>query len=316
MRLPFVPRPSTRAFIREARRTPGYSLFDWVHGYVYGRWPHLYIAIGIGEHPIARRAGPVIARLNRLAHRRGARKANGAPDQRAPAGRGMADTYHGKVVTLEAATQLIRVEQDVNLGDLEQIIPYSTARDIVLRNPDHIVVIDCPCRSARANPCLPLDVCLIVGEPFASFIAEHQPARSRWITRDEAEQILREEHGRGHVHHAFFKDAMLGRFYAICNCCECCCGAMGAHRNGVPMLAASGYVSAVDDELCAGCGECIDVCQFAALSLVDGVSHVDWNACMGCGVCVDHCATGALSLVRDEGKGIPLEMRALLEPAH
>ena len=28
----------------------------------------------------------------------------------------------------------------------------------------------------RANePCLPLDVCLIVGEPFASFVAEHQP---------------------------------------------------------------------------------------------------------------------------------------------
>jgi hypothetical protein len=25
-----------------------------------------------------------------------------------------------------------------------------------------------------------------------------------------------------------YKDAMLGRFYAICNCCSCCCGAMEA----------------------------------------------------------------------------------------
>ena len=36
---------------------------------------------------------------------------------------------------------------------------------------------------------------------------------------------------------------MLGRFYAICNCCKCCCGAMQAHLNGVPMLASSGYVA-------------------------------------------------------------------------
>jgi tRNA (Thr-GGU) A37 N-methylase len=27
-----------------------------------------------------------------------------------------------------------------------------------------------------------------------------------------------------------YKDAMLGRFYAICNCCSCCCGAMQAHQ--------------------------------------------------------------------------------------
>jgi hypothetical protein len=26
----------------------------------------------------------------------------------------------------------------------------------------------------------------------------------------------------------YYKDAMLGRFYAICNCCACCCGAMQA----------------------------------------------------------------------------------------
>jgi len=212
----------------------------------------------------------------------------------------MADTYHGKVVTLEAATQLIRVEQDVNLGDLEQIIPYSTARDIVLRNPDHIVVIDCPCRSARANPCLPLDVCLIVGEPFASFIAEHQPARSRWITRDEAEQILREEHGRGHVHHAFFKDAMLGRFYAICNCCECCCAILrGMIQFGQQhALARSDFRARVDAELCTGCGTCQERCHFGALILVDEICTVNAERCMGCGLCATACPTQALVLER------------------
>ena len=42
--------PSTRAFINEARKTPEYRLFDFLHGYVYSRWPYLYISIGKGEH--------------------------------------------------------------------------------------------------------------------------------------------------------------------------------------------------------------------------------------------------------------------------
>ena len=308
MRNPLLPRPSTRAFISEARRTRDFSLLDFLHGYVYARWPYLYIGIGTGEHPLAKKARPLIAWIESLIHREGARKAAAEAAQ----GTSFADTYHGKVVTLEAATQLVRVGRDIDLSDLEQIIPYSLARDIILKHPDHIVAMQCPCRTARQSPCRPLDVCLIVGEPFASFATEHHPDRSRRIDGDEAARILQEEHDRGHVHHAFFKDAMLGRFYAICNCCECCCGAMHAHFNGVPMLASSGYVCHADADLCIGCGECVSSCQFRALSLVDGGSQIDWDACMGCGVCVDKCVQGALALVRDERKGMPLEMRELL----
>jgi ferredoxin len=225
-----------------------------------------------------------------------------------------ADTYHGKVVTLESAVRLVSVQQPVELRDLEHAIPYVLARDIVLKNPDHIVVLECPCRAVRANPCTPLDVCLIVGEPFASFVAEHHGRRSRWITSGEAVEILAAEHERGHVHHAFFKDAMLGRFYAICNCCSCCCGAMQAQRNGVPMLAASGYVCRTDAERCIGCGTCAEHCQFKAIS-VNGHATVDRDACMGCGVCVNKCEQGALVLVRDKSKGVPLELDVLMREA-
>jgi ferredoxin len=299
-------RPSTRALAREARRTPGYSLFDFLHGYVYGRWPYLYIGIGTGEHPLARVFGPLVRWLARLF----LPKPTDDPD-----GITFADTYHGKVVSLEAAKQLVTVEEEVSLTDLEQVIPYALARDIVLQNPDHIVVLECPCRASRPNPCQPLDVCLVVGEPFASFVAEHHPRRSRWITSAEAVEILCAEHERGHVSHAFFKDAMLGRFYAICNCCACCCGAMNAWLHGTPMLASSGYVSQVAVDLCIGCDICADFCQFGALSVSDGLVAVDATACMGCGVCVSKCPQGALSLVRDPTRGEPLEIRALIASA-
>jgi heterodisulfide reductase subunit A-like polyferredoxin len=87
---------------------------------------------------------------------------------------------------------------------------------------------------------------------------------------------------------------------------------MEAQRNGTPMLASSGYVAVVDEELCAGCGSCADACQFAAIS-VDGVALVDVAACMGCGVCVAHCPQEAISLLRDPAKGIPLEIRKLMD---
>jgi len=300
-------KPSTAAFLQEARRTSGYSLLDWAHGYIYTRWPYLYIGIGTEEHPLGQALGPLVRRLTRLFPRR--------PD--APERISLADTYHGKVVPLEAATQLLTVEEAITLHDLEQVIPYARARDIVLQNPDHIVVLECPCRAVRPNPCRPLDVCLIVGEPFASFVVEHHPERSRWITPDEAVEILRAEDERGHVHHAFFKDAMLNRFYAICNCCACCCGAVQAHQRGIPMLASSGYVARVDADVCVGCGACADACQFGALSRSadDGTAMVNAAVCMGCGVCVSRCAQGALSLARDPGKGAPLEIRQLVASA-
>jgi heterodisulfide reductase subunit A-like polyferredoxin len=113
----------------------------------------------------------------------------------------------------------------------------------------------------------------------------------------------------------YYKDAMLGRFYAICNCCSCCCGAMQAHRNGTPMLASSGFIAQVDEDLCAACGSCADHCQFAAISVDDGFARIDAAVCMGCGVCVAHCPQEAICLLRDPAKGVPLEIRNLIAHA-
>jgi ferredoxin len=299
--------PSTRRFFSVARRTPGYSLFDFLHAYVYGRWPYLYVGIATGEHPIAKRARRLGAWWRRTI-RPGADRP-WRPDPRAAGA--FADGYHGKVVPLDAARQLVQIDVPVALPDLERVIPYRQARDIILENPDHIALLDCPCRASRPNPCLPLAVCLVIGEPFAGFIVEHQPDRARFITANEALAVLFAEDARGHVHHAFFKNAMLNRFYAICNCCACCCGALQAQRHGVPMLASSGHIARVDADRCTACGACVPFCQFRALSLA-GVARVEAAACMGCGVCTDKCAQGALVLERDPSRGEPLEIRRLL----
>jgi ferredoxin len=302
---------STREFLREGSKVPGYTFLDFLHGYVYGRWPYLYIGIGTGNHPLSKilqRAGFFLLRIIGIDTRNG----NGSSKKDQGRQISFADAYHGKVMPLQAAKGLIQVGREIRLNDLERVLPYALARDLILKQPDHIVALECPCRAVRPNPCLPLDVCLVMGEPFASFIAEHHPRRSRWITPEEASSILDAEHRRGHVHHAFFKDAMLGRFYAICNCCPCCCGAMNAHRTGTPMLASSGYRGKIQEGSCTGCGACADACPFQAITVQGETAQVDPNLCMGCGVCVDRCGHGAISLDRDNSLPEALEIKALI----
>lgn len=304
MKRPFFISRATWAMIQEARRTPNYSWFDFLHGYIYLRWPYFYIGVGTGEHPLAKAVAPV---ANWLIERLGKK-----PEEQTDAERTtFADTYHGKVMPLDDAKRLVTVQEEIRAPDLERVIPYTMARALILRHPEHIAVLDCPCRSARPDPCLPLDVCLIIGEPFAGLVREHHPERSRSITAEEAVAILQAEDERGHVHHAFFKDAMLGRFYAICNCCACCCGAMQAQRNGVQMLASSGYICQVDEAACVGCGTCAPFCQFEAIRMDDGDDGhavIDAEACMGCGVCTSKCPRDALSLVRAPSRGEPLKI--------
>lgn len=314
--------PSTKAFIHEARFNPGQGITDTLHGYIYGRWPYLCIGLGTGEHRLPRLMKPLWNSIIRILLRFPSDNPQFDAGGLKPGKRQglsffreetFADTYHAKVIHLESAKKIVSVNQEVQLTNLEHVIPYSLARDIVIRKPNRILLLECPCRVSRSNPCLPLDVCFVMGDPFVSFVAEHHPEKSRLIDRDEAIDVLTAEAERGHVHHAFFKEALFGRFFAICNCCACCCAAMQAQRNGIPMLASSGYVSVIDNDECSGCEICAKSCQFNAITMNDKLAVVNPETCMGCGVCTGICPENALSLVRDHTRSDPLELDQLLE---
>lgn len=294
--------PSTRKYWTEANRIKDYPLSEKLHGYFYMRFPFFYIATATASNGLGKFGAKLITLINRL-----------FPSKPAKSGQiTFADTYHGKVISLQTAKTLVSVKQNIKVDDLEKVIPYQLARSLILDHPESLVALDCPCRVVRENPCLPLDVCLIVGEPFASFTLEHHPDQSRAINQEEAITILEAEEARGHVHHAFFKQAVLQRFYAICNCCSCCCGAMQAHSSGTPMLASSGYTAQINEALCIGCGVCEPYCQFGAIEVKDGISQINLTACMGCGICVSHCDQEAVELVLTPSRGMPLEMDKVL----
>jgi len=301
---------ATNNFVTAAWRTQKKAPWDFLHSYLYARWPYHYIAIGRGDHPIAKKLVLALRTWRRLVPNK---KSNPSPRPSPTQATGTtADIYHGKVMPLDSAQEMVMVNEPINLPDLEQVIPYVRARAIIQQNPDHILLVKCPCRMAVNDPCLPLDVCMVIGEPFASFTLQHYPSRARWITQEEACGILEREDARGRVHHAFFSEMMLGRFFAICNCCACCCTAMKAQRRGTPMLASSGFIAQIDEGTCNDCEDCGVYCQFGALGLVNGSNMVEEDLCMGCGVCVGKCPEGAISLRLEPEKGKPLEIYDLI----
>jgi NAD-dependent dihydropyrimidine dehydrogenase PreA subunit len=190
---------------------------------------------------------------------------------------------------------------------------------VILEHPEAIALGTCACRKVAQNPCLPMpaEVCIIVGEPWASFITDYNPNMFRRVSQTETVEALHAAHERGDVHAAYFKKEMKGRFFALCNCCECCCIGMrmwNMLEGAVPYLAASGYAMSVTEE-CTGCGVCAEEkgCPFHAISMDEENERavINHDRCMGCGACERTCDADALKLALDPSKGEPLDIEAL-----
>ncbi|PKM73355.1 MAG: hypothetical protein CVU91_05360 [Firmicutes bacterium HGW-Firmicutes-16] len=229
----------------------------------------------------------------------------------------MTNSYHAKVLRLEDAEQVVTLTEDLNLGELPKtIMPYEIARDLIIDSPDRIAVIDCVCRRVRGEKgCTPVDVCIVIGEPWVSWALDRDRyMNGRIVTQDEALQILRECHERGNVHAGFFKDSAAGRLYSICNCCPCCCTALLSQNYlTAPMMAGSGYIAKIDMDKCVNCGLCEKKCNFLAIYR-DANNHVQVNEdlCRGCEACLLACKKDAIKLeLVDSSVLAPLDIKAL-----
>lgn len=187
-----------------------------------------------------------------------------------------------------------------------EIFPYQRASEL-LEGARSWGVRDCICRVQQrlvGKGCeRPVKNCLVFAPVEGAF--DHSQA-TRPITKEEALHILDEAEEVGLIHSAAnYRD----RHFYICNCCTCCCGVMrGIAEFGIPTaIAHSNFRAVVDAEVCAACGDCLEHCQFAALSISEWVCEVDYARCVGCGLCATACSTGALCLERrPEGEVPPL----------
>jgi UDP-glucose 4-epimerase len=91
-----------------------------------------------------------------------------------------------------------------------------------------------------------------------------------------------------------------GKIMSMCFCCSCCCVNASLMQYGSPSLSSLSRIDGlrveVDEDKCVGCGECMEVCVFNGMEMLDEKAHVNQAHCLGCGRCEEVCPNNAISI--------------------
>ena len=195
---------------------------------------------------------------------------------------------------------LITVNQDIEVPT-EKIIPSQKIEEIVNKFDD-IAVGHCFCRHHKdleGEPCKQTDVrenCFTLGKS-ARHTSKH--GFSRLVSQEEALDILKACREAGLVHKAYHLASDINKEeVAICNCCGDGCCPNSLKGAFIPQNNASSFVAEINQELCTGCGTCVEKCHNAIIELNDDdKAERDEEFCIGCGVCAYFCPENAITLV-------------------
>ncbi|MEE8471358.1 MAG: 4Fe-4S dicluster domain-containing protein [Dehalococcoidia bacterium] len=185
-----------------------------------------------------------------------------------------------------------------SVADDSELQPCEDWREI-LKGVKLISVVDCPCRREVAACDRPVNVCLDFDRSAEYDIAS---GRGRQLTCDEALEIMSHAARSGLMSNVPNTAAVS----LMCNCCSDCCVEFNTlERCGISVsdhYAKSRYEARIDQEVCSGCQDCIDNCNFDAITLVKVPgskklkAQVDPELCYGCGCCFVVCEPRAISM--------------------
>ena len=186
------------------------------------------------------------------------------------------------------------------------IMPYDDIRGVLAQHHGPFHVVDCICKEGQdllGQPCKATkerEICLLFGTAARNY-KDHGWGRE--ITREEVFKIL----DKGEEDGLVVQPSNSQYPFCVCLCCGCCCEVL-SNAKPLPNPAQyfySNYQAVTDDELCIGCGLCVDRCQMDAITMEDGKSQVDSGRCIGCGLCATVCDTQAIHLQKKEHTTIP-----------
>jgi Na+-translocating ferredoxin:NAD+ oxidoreductase RNF subunit RnfB len=211
------------------------------------------------------------------------------------------EQYHNEAMVPERKStktsgfRVIPIEQEVR--EDSEVETYEKVSEII-ESSTRFAVADCICRKEAqmfGHACDRLLEACMMFDMAADYYIENECGRE--ITKEEAKRILEKAEEDGLVHHS---SNHLGKKIFICNCCGCCCKALGfvTKHDSPDAIARSNYYAVVDQEECNACEVCVDRCQVDAIQMDDDIAAVDRAACIGCGLCVSTCPTEGISLVR------------------
>jgi Pyruvate/2-oxoacid:ferredoxin oxidoreductase delta subunit len=197
---------------------------------------------------------------------------------------------------------------NLSIERVQGVMPLDTDRysEIVERNTSFSLVEVCACRQAMelvGKGCdKPKDVCAAMGV-LADLVVEK--GLGRRVSKAEFIDAKTRAAEAGLLN---LTDNLHDPLQ-VCSCCACCCGIIRIIKDhNIPtILARSHFEAAVDNDDCAGCASCEEVCPMDAITVADQKAAINYARCIGCGLCVAGCDEKALSLREREGHLPPSE---------
>jgi Na+-translocating ferredoxin:NAD+ oxidoreductase RNF subunit RnfB len=219
-----------------------------------------------------------------------------------------------------SAMRVIPIEESID-GDAHTVFfDYERATSII-ESSDKMAIGICSCRNEKMHigkkTCdAPMDTCSLFGI-FADYAIRYGLARE--VSRSE----MLENFSRSREQDLVLCSVNTKRNpRGICQCCKCCCNFLGGlNRFGYTnIIISSNYISNIDEDLCSGCGKCIEVCPVNALSLVSAndpknrkrkKAGLNSELCAGCGLCTTKCKVRAIKMIDSPKR--PIHPESLFE---
>lgn len=181
-----------------------------------------------------------------------------------------------------------------------------------LPEDSHIAIGPCVCKMSIGVKEEPYYTDMVIVYGASAYKLAH-PGAYKFISKDEAKELLRKFRDHNLVHEVFACFKAKGWTFVICNCDANYCIPTRSYLLVKEGVYAGPLLAKVDAGRCASvdqCGFCLKICPFGAVAVFDGKSAVDPRRCMGCGLCTYRCPQGARGLVPREGynpKFLPIE---------
>ncbi len=185
------------------------------------------------------------------------------------------------------------------------IIPRARAVDLLQHAPA-IYAWECKCRR-YAHHQLDGDwqVCMLFPNAPEKKIEKALP-----ITQEEALTIITDLAEQQVIYNLFYskEDRKIAE---LCSCCQCCCEPIKQMKltGDYDEQVRSEYVAVTEPALCSMCETCLASCFFEARQMdTDSIMLKD-ELCFGCGLCVETCPNDAIHLEIRPERGIKIPTR-------
>ncbi|MHA1126625.1 MAG: 4Fe-4S binding protein [Candidatus Heimdallarchaeota archaeon] len=204
--------------------------------------------------------------------------------------------------------QLRTIPVGIKIEHANPIAKYDDIKVLFEESVGPFSKINCVCRQSKDilnEPCQVTDrreVCMATGDMAKLY---NDQGYGREISKEEALEYLKKNEEEGLIFQLSNSQEMI----FVCSCCACCCGGLVSLKQ-LPNPAdytSSNYLAVIDEEICSGCGNCVDRCQMDAITLEGDFAVIEQKRCIGCGNCLIGCPEDAITLIIKENPGIPLE---------